>query len=259
MEYTRATGWQANLLQRLHGLAVICWLILILLGPGLEVSAGWLVCPSPVYTARSKLPSQPQGSRHWRRCRGQWTAGWRYARRTLRVPLLRWGLLGGCWLAGGCLGPGWLVGLPWLWCLGVQVRRRQVCQASREGGATQLLPELTRRYPLSAEDLRPQDEWLGLVQPLVRCVEEQGGLPAETRLSVREVETLAGELGLESRPPAKALPWLLRLKQLVLGHWEEAADGLPSAEVRCPSCWPGAPRATIRGSSRPICAGTRVG
>ena len=33
-------------------------------------------------------------------------------------------------------------------------------------------------------------------------------------------------------PPVKALPWLLRVEQLVLGQWQTLSD----AQVRCPAC-----------------------
>ena len=44
--------------------------------------------------------------------------------------------------------------------------------------------------------------------------------------------TLAHAAGADTPPPLKALPWLLRLEHLVLGHWQTLTDG----PVRCPAC-----------------------
>ena len=75
-----------------------------------EVSAGWVVCPPVVYVMDSPR-------RHSCPCAcnrgGYWRAGWRYVRRSWRVPLCRSIALHTLWLASGRAGAAWIMVLPW--------------------------------------------------------------------------------------------------------------------------------------------------
>jgi transposase-like protein len=50
-------------------------------------------------------------------------------------------------------------------------------------------------------------------------------------LALHDVQTLLREAGVEGAPPLKALPWLLCVRQVVLGDWQENVD-----TIRCPAC-----------------------
>jgi transposase-like protein len=120
---------------------------------------------------------------------------------------------------------------------GVAVSYDQVRQAAQESGWRQLRQALEKRYHLRAEDFRPRDGWL--VSQLLRMVEilltrlEAGSeLTPEEQVQFGEVRTLAAECGMEARPPLKALPWLLRVEQVVFGQWQAVEDD----PVRCIYC-----------------------
>jgi transposase-like protein len=120
---------------------------------------------------------------------------------------------------------------------GVAVSYAQVRQAAQESGWRQLRQALEKRYRLTAEDFRARDGWL--VSQLLRMVEilltrlEAGNeLTPEEQVQLSEVQTLAAECGMEARPPLKALPWLLRVEQVVFGQWQAVEDD----PVRCIYC-----------------------
>jgi len=121
---------------------------------------------------------------------------------------------------------------------GVAVSLAQVQQAARESGWTLLRQALVKHYHLTAQSLRPRDEWLVgqllcQIQHLLQQLEAGGRLTVEERVEIANLETLAAEVGVEAPPPPLgALPWLLRLEQLLFGHWEAVAD----AQVRCIYC-----------------------
>ena len=120
---------------------------------------------------------------------------------------------------------------------GVAVSYDQVRQTARESGWRQLRDGLRKRYHWTAEDFRPRDDWL--VNQLLKTVElllgrlEAGeGLTAEEQLQLSELQTLLAECDLVVEPPLKALPWLLRVEQVVFGQWQALDDG----QVRCIYC-----------------------
>jgi hypothetical protein len=125
---------------------------------------------------------------------------------------------------------------------GVAVTRAQVAQAAEQSGWRQLQQTLLARYELSASGLRLRDEWLvgqllGQVRDLVARLESEQGLTAEVPASdaasvADDLAVLAAEAGVVTPAPVKALPWLLRVEQVVFGHWEMVSDG----PVRCPYC-----------------------
>jgi transposase-like protein len=120
---------------------------------------------------------------------------------------------------------------------GVAVTYDQVCQVARESGWLQLRQALRKRYQWRAEDFRPRDEWLvgqllSMVESLVVRLEAGGGVTPEERLALNDLQTLTAEVGVAPAPPLKALPWLLRVEQVLFGEWQAVEDG----QVRCIYC-----------------------
>jgi transposase-like protein len=120
---------------------------------------------------------------------------------------------------------------------GVKVTYDQVCQAARESGWHQLRVALGQRYRFRAEDFRPRDDWLvkqllAMQEQLVARLEALEGLTPEEHLAVDELRNLAAEVGVVAPPPLKALPWLLRVEQVLFGTWQAVADD----PVRCIYC-----------------------
>jgi DNA-directed RNA polymerase subunit RPC12/RpoP len=120
---------------------------------------------------------------------------------------------------------------------GLSVSQRQVRQAMEQSGWSTLRQELLRRYDLVGHTFRSRDEWL--VQDLLRQIQglqaclETGQRPsAEEQLALADLQTFIQEVGIQSRPPLKAVPWLLRLEQVLFGEWEMVEDGT----IRCPDC-----------------------
>jgi len=77
-----------------------------------------------------------------------------------------------------------------------------------------------------------QEQLLGQVRTLLDRLEAGQPLPAEVRTTLADLTTLAREAGTLPPPPIKALPWLLRVEQMLLGDWQAVTDG----QVRCPAC-----------------------
>ena len=119
---------------------------------------------------------------------------------------------------------------------GVLVSRRQIRQAMAQSGWSTLRQELVRRYHWTPKSFELREEWL--VRELLQQVHSlQDGIekgqppPQEERLALHDVQTLLREADVEAVPPLKALPWMLRIQQVVLGDWQEEAD-----TIRCPAC-----------------------
>jgi len=120
---------------------------------------------------------------------------------------------------------------------GVPVSERQVRQAAEQSGWCQLRQALGKRYHLTAESIRPRDDWLvthllAQVETLLGKLEAAEGLTPEEQVAVADLQTLAAEVGMVAQPPLKALPWMVRVERVVFGHWEEVTDGA----VRCIYC-----------------------
>jgi transposase-like protein len=119
----------------------------------------------------------------------------------------------------------------------VLVSRRQVRQAMEQSGWSTLRQELERRYHWTQPSCPLKEEWLvqellRQVDFLVECLETGQALPAEERLALAEVQLLAQETGVESSPPLKVVPWLLRVQRVVFGDWQMVED----ETIRCPEC-----------------------
>ena len=120
---------------------------------------------------------------------------------------------------------------------GVAVTYEQVRQTAQESGWRQLRETLAQRYHFRAEDFRARDDWLvkqllAMQAQLIRRLEALGGLTPEEHLAIDELRTLADEVGVAAAPPLKALPWMLRVEQVLLGDWQALGDG----QVRCIYC-----------------------
>jgi transposase-like protein len=114
---------------------------------------------------------------------------------------------------------------------------RRVRQASQESGWSRLRQELTTRYHLTKESIRPRDEWL--VSQLLSCnsellarLETGERLTPQVLVEITDALNLAREIVGDAPPPLKALPWAFRLERLLLGSWEMVAD----EQVRCAYC-----------------------
>jgi transposase-like protein len=120
---------------------------------------------------------------------------------------------------------------------GVPVTQQQVRQAVEQSGWSRFRQAWAKRYRLTADSLRPRDTRLvtdlfTLVHKLLERVEASEPLTREEKLDIAQLETLVAEVGIDSPPPLKALPWLLSIEQLVFGHWEEVSDDT----VHCTYC-----------------------
>lgn len=117
------------------------------------------------------------------------------------------------------------------------ITERQVRQTAEESGWSQLRQELDRRYHLSADSFRPQDDWvvgqlLALGEKLLAQLERGGQLTPQEQLELADLQTLVAATGLTAAPALKALPWLLRVEQVVFGQWQAVEDG----QIRCSYC-----------------------
>jgi transposase-like protein len=120
---------------------------------------------------------------------------------------------------------------------GVAVTEPQVQQAVQHSGWQRLQQTLSTRYDLRGPVLALRDGWLvgqllGQVRELLGRLEAGQPLPAEVRTTLADLTTLASAAGTLPPPPLKALPWLLRVEQVLLGDWQAVTDG----QVRCPHC-----------------------
>jgi transposase-like protein len=120
---------------------------------------------------------------------------------------------------------------------GHAITHHQVRQVFEESGWGQLRQELQRRYQVKADCFRPRDGWLvsqllGQVETLLARLEAGAPLTPQEQVSLTEVQKLAAEAGVTGPPPVKALPWLLRVEQLLFGQWQTMTD----EQVRCIYC-----------------------
>lgn len=119
----------------------------------------------------------------------------------------------------------------------VRVTERQVRQAMEQSGWLTLRQELRRRFRWTAEQLTRREEFLvqellRLNQRLLECLEQGQPLPQEERVALADLRSLVPELGVAPPAPLKALPWLLRVERVLLGHWQPLEDDT----IRCPQC-----------------------
>jgi transposase-like protein len=120
---------------------------------------------------------------------------------------------------------------------GVPVTRAQVEQAARQSGWQRLQQSVQVRYELTPAGFRLRESWLiqqllTQIEDLLQKLEAGRGLAVEERLSLHDLQTLAGTVGATAELPLKALPWLLCVERFLFGQWEAVTEG----EVHCPSC-----------------------
>jgi transposase-like protein len=120
---------------------------------------------------------------------------------------------------------------------GVALNQRQVRQAMEQSGWSTLRQELRRRYHWTPRTFHLREKWLvrellRQVQRLLECLETGQALPPEERITLTDVQTLAQETGIETPPPLKTLPWLLRVEQVLFGAWQVVEDDT----IHCPAC-----------------------
>ncbi len=120
---------------------------------------------------------------------------------------------------------------------GVAISQRQVRQALEQSGWSTLRQELRRRHHWTRNAFHLKEEWLvqellRQVQLLLACLETGQVLPHEERIALADVQALAQEAGTEPPPPLKAVPWLLRVEQVLFGAWQVVEDDT----IRCPAC-----------------------
>lgn len=117
------------------------------------------------------------------------------------------------------------------------ITARQVRQTIQESGWGQLRSKLKRQYHVRASGIQPRDGWLvgqllSQIETLLARLEAGAGLTPQEQVSLTEVQTLAAEAGVTAPPPLKALPWLLRVEQVLFGQWQTVTD----QQVRCIYC-----------------------
>jgi len=119
---------------------------------------------------------------------------------------------------------------------GLRVSQRQVRQAMEQSGWSILRQALLRRYHWTPASFELREEWLVQellqhAQRLQESLETGQPLPQEEQRAFHDVQRLLCEVGVEAAPPLKALPWLLRVQQVVFGDWQIEVD-----TIRCPDC-----------------------
>jgi transposase-like protein len=120
---------------------------------------------------------------------------------------------------------------------GVAISQRQVRQAIEQSGWSTLRQELVRRYHWTRNAFQLNEAWLvqellRQVQLLLECLETGQALPHQERIALADMQALAQEAGIEIPPPLKAVPWLLRVQQVLFGDWQ----GVEDDTIRCPEC-----------------------
>ena len=114
MQYTTSDTFCALirvLPRRIHVLAVLCFLVLALLGIGLEVSGGWLVWPPVIYVQRGGRRQRPAPCAP---APTDWAAACRYVQHTWLQPCVQGLVLHLLCLRHGHVGVAWGVLVPWL-------------------------------------------------------------------------------------------------------------------------------------------------
>ena len=112
---------------------------------------------------------------------------------------------------------------------GIKVSHRQVRQAAEESGWSKLCQQLQKRFVISAESFRPRDEWLvsqllKTNEQLIKQLENVNALPTQLEIQNDELKELAKQNGIQAAPALAALPWMLRVQQILFGQWQLVSD-----------------------------------
>jgi transposase-like protein len=121
---------------------------------------------------------------------------------------------------------------------GITLSQEAITHIGQDSGLLAARRVLRERFQLSAERLRPKDDWL-VTQLFAQIDQLQAHVEAGTRPVVeqqgdlRELLALRKELGLGSgRELERPLPWAYHLQQVLCGDWQTDDD----ESVRCPHC-----------------------
>jgi transposase-like protein len=120
---------------------------------------------------------------------------------------------------------------------GVALSQRQVRQAVEQSGWSTLRQALLRRYHWTGETFQLREEWLvqellRQVQMLQECLEKGQQAPEEEQIVLADVQAVLREVGIKPALPLKAVPWLLRVEQVLFGHGQAVEEDT----IRCPTC-----------------------
>jgi transposase-like protein len=121
---------------------------------------------------------------------------------------------------------------------GLTLSAHAITQIGQDSGLLVARRVLRERFQLSAEALRPKDDWL--VTQLFELIDQlqarlaSGERPApEERSRLADLLALRTELGLGSGQELETpLPWAYHMQHILCGDWETVDDGT----LRCPHC-----------------------
>jgi transposase-like protein len=119
----------------------------------------------------------------------------------------------------------------------VPLSHRQVRQAIEQSGWSTLRQTLRQHFHWTETSFHLREEWivqelLRLVRQLQTCLETGQSVPVEEQIALADVQTLVHELGIETPPTLKPLPWLLKVEQVLFGQWAMLEDDT----IACPTC-----------------------
>jgi transposase-like protein len=121
---------------------------------------------------------------------------------------------------------------------GLTLSAHAITQIGQDSGLLVARRVLRERFQLSAETLRPKDEWLvtqlfGLIDQLQARLSRGEPPAAEERSRLADLLALRSELGLGSgQALERPLPWGYHLQHILCGDWQALDDGT----IRCPHC-----------------------
>jgi DNA-directed RNA polymerase subunit RPC12/RpoP len=121
---------------------------------------------------------------------------------------------------------------------GFTLSTHAITQIGQDSGLLIASRVLRERFQLSAEALRPKDDWL--VTQLFALIDQlqarlaRGERPApEERSRLADLLAVRQELGLGTgQALERPLPWGYHLQHILCGNWEAVDDGT----IRCPHC-----------------------
>lgn len=135
--------------------------------------------------------------------------------------------------------PGWGVGRLHRFLVeqGLAVTESQVRQVAHESGWQVVRSVLGRLMVQQGDEPRLREDWLvgellGQVRLLLDRIEAGDGLTTEERVDMAVLQEASAQAGFAVPPSVKALPWLMRVEQVVFGRWEWVDD----ERVRCIYC-----------------------
>jgi transposase-like protein len=121
---------------------------------------------------------------------------------------------------------------------GLSLSEHAITQIGQDSGLLAARRVLRERFQLSAETLRPKDDWL-VAQLFAQIDQLQAHLDAQTQPTreqhseLADLSRLREEVGLGTgRELERPLPWAYHLQQVLCGDWQVVDDG----SIHCPHC-----------------------